>query len=1380
MPPTKQDDETAKEAMTPDFLKGVDISPEEEKQMEDAAYSGAADDIAEREGLTGEAPTSRKLKAEKEELDKLGSGYREEDEKPGRLKSLKSRFGKASKRKQYAIIASIISGLGTLGAVIVLLFNLVGIFKLDHFLDNIESKAFIRYQVDMEGRSSKWINAYIQLRLMDIEDPLHPNDPDNIMFRSNRVDTNNPTTDWYKTMRASKFESDLAEKYGMKFTSVAYRDGNMIKFRPGIVTIKDEQITFANDLKPAELSAIENFDPNGLNGRLSEFVDTKVFDSNKQGRKELKRVIRENTKAWQFAKRYYLRKSIQNMTGIRDWRFFENTREKLGEKNISIRNKIIAKALPESTKSGKIFQCLFGVVQCKSQPDPNDPENHASVPANGEVCDSSKPECSGKDGDGNPDTKDSVPNDGSATKDIADAAIELDPATDAQLKIVRKIASTLTKASGPAAIVSLVDTLDKVDTSIKSGALVTTIYMAKATQDIGLYTAYGIARDQIHTGEVNTAEVNEMMQMLDGAGTSEGFDTIVAGNNSRSKVSAEAMQQAQSKKEYCSEEHQAAMLLPQNKAVAESEYHYLCPQEKIGGPNRAQTIQDGWNGSVGALLQPLLAPYRHSGPLKDLVGAFNSAVDAVFGSIMNGAFKALGVADNMNDFVGWIVGKTASFLGAVPTFQTASPTGVYSNHVLTGAAASSEFAMRFTGGAATTAATKADAETRVADYINEENHSQSMYTKYASTSNPNSVFSRGLFAVSTRSIGSSISRYVGSIFSAPFNATSTTKAETRTGYEAAQFAGVDTYDLPRQCTDSDPVESMYNGSLAKQTNADDLGLIPPSELTWDLLQDSNAFYARLYELHPDSKDINNVYDCAVLDSTARGSVAGQYAPNKAGPNAISNSGGAASASEQGGGSSFRISSFNIFYANGGGSNGGDWSARLDKSVGVINDKRLDVVGLQEVQEVQWQALQKRLGGTYAIYPKKYTPDPGANSIIWRNDKFDLVRGEAIPARGVHNQPSTTSQVLLRDKSTDQQFYVINTHEPVGNGPPDGDGGRYQNDLRWKAYIDNLQSENIPIFFTGDFNAAYGEGFNNNFKDNDKNNGIYCILTADKTMWDSYDASKNISGKCPTDGFKDLRGGDHIFMSRGVTASSHIRTGYGFTVNGSDTHQTIISDVTIPGSGSTSSTADDGSLAACYTVTKLVGRKIEGKMFHKDDGTHSGTGVKTYAMENSPEGVKIAAREGYDSIDLDWQITKDGVPVNTHWGQPMAKDGFYDPLHQLPENTQVNDMTLEEITRLRNKDGQSQIHSLEDMAKVLAQYNMNLSMEFKTGALTAKLPYITGILNQYQIKAYIKGDASKPALNKALTAARNFGYWTRGTLGSQGWKAPGPNCVGGNI
>lgn len=89
------------------------------------------------------------------------------------------------------------------------------------------------------------------------------------------------------------------------------------------------------------------------------------------------------------------------------------------------------------------------------------------------------------------------------------------------------------------------------------------------------------------------------------------------------------------------------------------------------------------------------------------------------------------------------------------------------------------------------------------------------------------------------------------------------------------------------------------------------------------------------------------------------------------------------------------------------------------------------------------------------------------------------------------------------------------------------------------------------------------------------------------------------------------------------------------------------------------------------------------------------------VENSIRGIITAARRLFAWIDLDLLITKadphcpfctkDGVEcrghiVVCHWDRPMIRDGFFDPLGLLDPHTRVRDMTLEEVLRLRTKDG----------------------------------------------------------------------------------------------
>lgn len=166
-----------------------------------------------------------------------------------------------------------------------------------------------------------------------------------------------------------------------------------------------------------------------------------------------------------------------------------------------------------------------------------------------------------------------------------------------------------------------------------------------------------------------------------------------------------------------------------------------------------------------------------------------------------------------------------------------------------------------------------------------------------------------------------------------------------------------------------------------------------------------------------------------------------------------------------------------------------------------------------------------------------------------------------------------------------------------------------------------------------------------------------------------------------------------------------------------------------------------------------------KMFHKG----APGAPNTYAFENSPAGIKFAAQHNYSSIDIDMQITKDGVPVATHWSKPMSKDGFYDPLHKLSPKTKVSDMTLDEVMRLRNKDGQSRIYPLSTMLDILKQNGIAGDLEAKDDprfATDEMMGKIAQMVRQSGIKANLKSIDRGERSTKILKKAQEFGFWVR--------------------
>jgi hypothetical protein len=98
------------------------------------------------------------------------------------------------------------------------------------------------------------------------------------------------------------------------------------------------------------------------------------------------------------------------------------------------------------------------------------------------------------------------------------------------------------------------------------------------------------------------------------------------------------------------------------------------------------------------------------------------------------------------------------------------------------------------------------------------------------------------------------------------------------------------------------------------------------------------------------------------------------------------------------------------------------------------------------------------------------------------------------------------------------------------------------------------------------------------------------------------------------------------------------------------------------------------------------------------------------VENSLRGIRRAARRGYDAIDIDMQITKDGVVVATHWGRPMVRDGFHDPAGDIPRYRPVKRLTWAQVSRL--VAGKYHIRRIERVLRACARRGVVAVLEPK--------------------------------------------------------------------
>jgi len=841
--------------------------------------------------------------------EKLGKGYTgkgdkgkdKAQEEGGRLKRFGSKAKNFFKKRRKGLVLGT-GGFLIIGGLIAASGSILP-WKLHHIMDNINTKTFARLNnVDMRGRSSKWLKAYMTARMMDITDPAHPDADDNVLFRSNRVDKNNPFYDWYRTLRTSRFEKDIFEQYGIKFTSSFYHNGNRLVVRPAKITVNDTELTFdpfdgPDKIDPAVLERAINGDVSAFNeidrltGKADQFIQKEFFDD-KTARKEIKDVLKKmlpanNFRFWNAFRRYFLRKNIQNMIGVRDWSFWEvGFTTKNGNKinGNAVRdwyaetiNKILDKALPENLKIGKFFRCMTGVDNCRASTDPESPDNK-TLPDDGTTKSGEK-----TDKDGKPiadsDSAEGVVADALASTELSDTA--------------KKIAVAIGKKGNLALIiVSLVQALANFDESVHNGSISKMVTAAREQQVTALYATYQTANDQLYTGQVNPDgnEVNAFMGTLDDTTNTEGWSTVV--NEQPDVVHADGFLPTTNKKVYCSAEHQSMLDQYPNSPAALNEFKHNCVP--VGGATNFDAFAAAWDAATGFFLHPMLVAFNATaGALLNLFDALTSwATEAITQTILT----VLHLQQPLQDFVAWAEAKILEWGGGGPLWSAVSLARTVVNYLIQGGAVSAELAARGQGAALSTPETIQDYTTRNAAVIKSDIAQESIAYRYFSLNNPQSLASNALFAVVDKPPSQwaySILGSMGNLLGAPLKIISqTTHAAAAlpndSPYVAAQtLAQIDTYDLPAVCLDAkvigttpqtDPAHPE-NWALTPQTatNAVQLGIFKPEELTWDLMTDTDRWYAELYKrVDNDTNRANQVYNCALNENAVAGSIGGPY------------------------------------------------------------------------------------------------------------------------------------------------------------------------------------------------------------------------------------------------------------------------------------------------------------------------------------------------------------------------------------------------------------------------------------------------------------------------------------------------------------------------
>ena len=312
-----------------------------------------------------------------------------------------------------------------------------------------------------------------------------------------------------------------------------------------------------------------------------------------------------------------------------------------------------------------------------------------------------------------------------------------------------------------------------------------------------------------------------------------------------------------------------------------------------------------------------------------------------------------------------------------------------------------------------------------------------------------------------------------------------------------------------------------------------------------------------------------------------------------------------------------IATFNIFHSDKQPTE--VWQGRLEKSINVINENGIGVVGLQEARPDQQKELVKsdRLGNTYGIFPATterptFTPNP----IIWDKSKYTLVDEDSQKFDIEYDNGSKIShgvQVRLRDNTSGTEFYVLNTHDPANVRPGStatNKQSRADNADTYVERIKQLSSEGLPVFLTGDFNSQY-------------NDGPHCKISTSGVVKDAWEVYKNIKGCASTRPLGSQI--DRIYMSPQGSVDKMWVAEHGTGNNGSDHHDTIIATVSYTTGG-----GDNGEVTWPLDKKWWISKKLD---FLNSHGMSSGTFTSPYAkgvatdISSVPDGSPVYSMLG---------------------------------------------------------------------------------------------------------------------------------------------------------
>lgn len=166
-------------------------------------------------------------------------------------------------------------------------------------------------------------------------------------------------------------------------------------------------------------------------------------------------------------------------------------------------------------------------------------------------------------------------------------------------------------------------------------------------------------------------------------------------------------------------------------------------------------------------------------------------------------------------------------------------------------------------------------------------------------------------------------------------------------------------------------------------------------------------------------------------------------------------------------SSFRIGALNVLGSQHSAGPGGygPGTERVAMAAGLVMSRGVDVLTMSEVQDDQLAVLQSRLAG-YSIWPGQSLGSNGQRlQIAWRASQFEMLDGGSVTFTFA-SQAIPLPYVLLRDRGTGAEFWVVSIHTSAGGLEGERDAGT----AIAISLMQRLEAESgKPVLIGGDVN-----------------------------------------------------------------------------------------------------------------------------------------------------------------------------------------------------------------------------------------------------------------------------------------------------------------------